>query len=140
MRWAPCECIHAAAKLDFLLISPCRALRRRLPLTSHNLCARSRLLGCSTTSCTTDRTEPSIRKCFASQSEIQCRGADVRRALRRADEQRKLAQQRPASEAGDGSEAAYGPLYSPQPRSPAWAHGSEADKVGWGCGHVEEWV
>ena len=56
----------------------------------------------------------------------------VRRALRRADEQRKLAQQRPASEAGDGSEAGYGPLHSPQPHSPAWAHGSTADKVGQG--------
>ena len=38
------------------------------------------------------------------------------------------------SEAGDGSEAGYGPLYSPQPRSPAWAHGGEAAKVGSGSG------
>ena len=53
----------------------------------------------------------------------------VRRALRRADAQRKLTQQRALSEEGGGSEADYGPLYSPQPRSPAWAHGSEADKV-----------
>ncbi len=56
-----------------------------------------------------------------------------RRALRRADAQRKLAVLRPVPDAGDdASEAGYGPLYSPQPRSPAWAHG-EAAKVGTVC-------
>ena len=48
-----------------------------------------------------------------------------RRALRRADAQRKLAVLRPAPDAGDDvSEAGYGPLYSPQPGSPA--HGAAA--------------
>ena len=71
-----------------------------------------------------------ISKFLGRLMDVTGRNVAARRALRRADAQRKLAQQRPASEAGDGSEAGYGPLYSPQPRSPAFAHAGGADKVG----------